>query len=565
MLDCRALGHGRAGTEPKDSIVMRLATIMLTLTLAGWGPAAAQPVAVDDWVTVRSRSFLLRSNAGPERAAEIARVLESFRLAFERLAPEMGLESPVPTRILAFRDAASFEHFTLRDGNPQGRVLGQFLTHPDGNFITMNADPRFFNGVGVVLHEYVHYLVAHNLPRVPRWFNEGLAEYYSTFAIEGGQAVVGRPVPRHLDWLRRTGEIELSEVLDADTPDDHAALEAGHFYAVSWGLVHYLLSSGEVAGSRLADFLVAAAGDGPSSDLFETIFEVRIDELEDRLRGYLLSEKLPAAGLALGPSAAAATSSVEPARPSAVLCDLAALALRLGNEEQSASFFDLALAYEPASAEAYAGLASVRSRQQRFEEADALFATALEHGPREARSFHLYGRHLLRCLEEARRDGRRQAVARLAGSAAEAFRAALVADPEFAEASALLGYVHLFGDLDPADGIGPLERAMRALPGRPDVAFQLLQLEVRRGGFERASELAAGPVRLRGGDEWRQRAEEEIERVRRLRAARSALAAGRYEEGLALLSEAVDITSDPELRLALMADLERLEARIGRR
>jgi tetratricopeptide (TPR) repeat protein len=429
----------------------------------------------------------------------------------------------------------------------------------------MNADTRLLGGVGVVLHEYVHYLVAHNFPGVPRWFNEGLAEYYSTFALEGEHAVIGRPVQRHLDWLRRDGRIDVGEVLEAGHPSGgHSQVDAGHFYAVSWGLVHYLLSSSPEMGSRLGIFLSAAGEPAPSSH-FEDVFEVRLEELEDELERYLLAEGPPAGGVPLEGLKGSASVRVGKASPADVLNDLAALILRLGDESAAGRMYDLALVYEPENGDAYAGLGHIRDIERRFEEGDLLFDQALALQPRDPGSYLALGRHLLFRLEEAQREGDSAAAKSLAVSATHAFQGALVLFPDFAEASALLGYTHLFGGLEPGDGVIHLERAVDVLAGRVDLYFQLMQLVVRDDDAARARRIAAGPIRRLGGEEWGLRADEEIDRVTYLQGADSALREGRTEEGLSLLSQAVAVTSDPELRTRLEANLDRLQESLGAR
>ena len=540
---------------------------MLVVLSAALQPSRlrGQQIDLELWVEARTPSFIVRSDAAPDRAAEIAQALEVFRAAFARLAPDLELKSPVPTRILAFRDEASFAPFKSGVESRSSRILGQFLSHPDGNYVTLNADRALLGGFGVVLHEYVHELVSHNFPRVPRWFNEGVAEYYSTFAVEGDVAIIGRPVQRHLEWLRRHGRIDVAEILEVGPArGSHSDVEAGHFYAVSWGLVHYLLSSGQMSATRLADFIYAAGDEAPSS-LFEDVFDVRLEDLESELRRYLLGERLPAGSVALEDLGIASGASVIEASAAAVLCDLGGLLLRLGDEDAAASLYDLALVYEPESADAYAGLAHIRDVEQRFEEAGVLFEQALELGPRDARSYLLYGRHLLVRLNQERLNGESARAPRTAALAAQAFRAVLDLEPDFAEAAGLLGYTHLFGDLEPGDGIVHLERALELLPGRVDLYFQLLQLEVRSGGEERARSLAAGPIRRLGGEEWGLRADEEVDRVTYLREADVALREGRTEDGLDLLSEAIAVTSDAELRARLETNLERLQERLDSR
>ena len=528
-------------------------------------PAAAE-IDFEAWSTYRTPHFTILSNADRDRALEIAAGLERFRAAFSQWSPELELNSPVPTRILAFRDADSYAPFKSGRESDRARILGQFLAHRDGNFITLDADRRYLGGFGVVLHEYVHYLVQHNFPGVPRWFNEGLAEYYSTFTVDGEAALIGVPVDRHLQWIKTHDDLRLADLLETTGQAAHLYNDeqVGHFYALSWGLVHYLLSNAGDRGSQLAEFLDLAAAGEPPGDAFEKAFDLRLTDLEDDLRRYYLAPELPVARVPLESLDAGLGVEVETTRAADLASVLGDLVARQGLETRAESFYSLALAYDPGHAEAHAGLAYVRDLQQRLEEAEILFRDALELGPSEARTFLLYGRHLLTRMQVARRQGDALKAGELAQAARATFRDAVRHDPDFAETRAMLGYAHLFLAGDPSAGVEPLETARRMLPGRADVVFHLLQLRLKLGEFDRARALLDGTLTRIADEEMVFRAREEIERAELLRAANEAMAEGRHEEGLRFLDDAISVTSDPDVRASLESELRRLEARLER-
>ena len=263
-------------------------------------PAPARAVDPEAWTAVSSPHFTVYTDATPSRGGEIAASLERFRAVFAQLSPALELSSPAPTKILAFRDAESYAPYKTVQDQGAARVLGQFLSHADGNYLTLDAGTSLVGSFAVIYHEYVHYFVRHNFPGVPLWFNEGLAEYYSTFATDGERACVGRPVERHVRWLRRDGEIGLDEVLAAAGSKTHQGeRRAGRFYAVSWALVHYLLSGETENLDRAADFFLRLrAGEDPE-DAFEDAFDLRLRQLEEKLAGYVLAEELPQAVIPL--------------------------------------------------------------------------------------------------------------------------------------------------------------------------------------------------------------------------------------------------------------------------
>ena len=221
----------------------RLVSALLALLVLLPVSVQAMPDDPATWTVIDSAHFEIYTDAGAERGLEIAQGLEQFWAVFARLAPELELRSPAPTKIFAFKDRQSFGPYKSRADGGGTFLLGQFLAHADGNYLTLDAGTRLVGSLAVVQHELVHYLVRHNFPEAPLWFNEGLAEYYSTFVVEGEVARVGSPIDRHLGWLERRG-VDLSTVLAADRRSAayHEPGQVGGFYAGSWALVHYLLS-----------------------------------------------------------------------------------------------------------------------------------------------------------------------------------------------------------------------------------------------------------------------------------------------------------------------------------
>jgi tetratricopeptide (TPR) repeat protein len=471
----------------------------------------------------------------------------------------------VPTRILAFRDEDAYAPFKSGHDRDDVKILGQFLGHRDGNFITLNADPRFLGGFGVVFHEYVHYFVQHNLPGVPRWFNEGLAEYYSTFVVDGDAAVIGLPVERHLGWIRSHDDLEIASLLEssAETGRSHSTEKAGRFYAVSWGLVHYLFSKTTEHASQLADFFDRTArGEAPSS-AFEMAFSIRIADLEERLREYFLGPSLPAARISLRDLEGAMTVEVVKTKPGDLLAILGDLLARQGLEQRAEVLYNLALDHDPDHAEAHAGLAFVRDLQSRFQEADELYLQALELGPEDARTYLLYGRHLLAQMPQVRADLGGESAAEVAEAARNAFSKAVDLAPDFAETHAMFGYTHLFAG-DARRGLPHLEVARELLPGRSEVVFHLVQLHLRLAEFDRARALVDGALARIADEEMLYRAREEIERAELIHEANRALRDGRPDEGLRLLDDAISVTSDPQVRAELERQLQILQQRLER-
>ncbi len=525
--------------------------------------AVAQPSDPEAWLAVRSASFTVLSDAEEERAVEIATGLERLRDAFALLAPEVSLISPVPNRIVAFRDADSFAGYQSVPDRDGVKILGQFLAQRDGNFIVLNADPGLVGALATIQHEYVHQLAQHNLPRVPLWFNEGLAEYYSTFAVEGGVAFVGRPVARHLRWLRGHPRFSLAEVLAAtsETAAEHDAEAAGQLYAVSWLLVHYLLSGDADRLDAAAELLyLLGRGEEPETAL-EAALEADAAELTERLRDYAL-QPLAQAGWRL-PAGAAVRPAVEPVAAADLLSDLGDLLVRQQRPAAADRHYDLALAYDGFHAGAHSGLAAVRDLEGRLEEAAILHREAIAFEPPAAEPYLRFGRHLIEVAQSGLPDA--EASAAMAGEARAMFAVAARIAPGFAECRAMLGAAQLLPGGDPQRGIGLLEQVRHELPRRPDVVVNLLQLYLADDRIAPALDLLGGPLARLADAETVARAREAVERASFLKAAREALADGQVGEGLRLLDRAIEVTSDEDVRAAIVARREEIERRVGGR
>jgi tetratricopeptide (TPR) repeat protein len=525
--------------------------------------AAAQPSDPEAWLAVRSASFTVYSDAEAERAVEIAGGLERLRDAFALLAPEVSLSSPVPNRIVAFRDAESFAGYQSVPDRDGVKILGQFLAHRDGNFIALNADPGLVGALATIQHEYVHQLVQHNLPRVPLWFNEGLAEYYSTFAVEGETAFVGRPVERHLRWLRGHPRFSLAEVLGAtrETAAEHGAEAAGQLYAVSWLLVHYLLSGDTDRLDAAAELLyLLASGEEPEAALAVAL-EADAAELTERLRDYAL-QPLARAGWRLA-GGDGVQPVVAPVAAADLLSHLGDLLARQQKLDAAGRHYDLALAYDGFHAGAHSGLAAVRDLEGRLEEAAILHREAIALEPSVAEPYLRFGRHLIGVAQSGLPDP--DAAAAMAAEARAMFDAAAQLAPGFAECRAMLGAAQLLPGGDRERGIGLLEEVRHELPQRPDVVFNLLQLYLADDRIAPALALLGGPLTRLADAETVARAREAVERASFLKAAREALADGQVGEGLRLLDRALEVTSDDDVRAAIAAQRAAIERRAGRR
>ncbi|MFH1278812.1 MAG: hypothetical protein ABIK65_10590 [Candidatus Eisenbacteria bacterium] len=216
---------------------------MLLVALLAAPPAHALPRAREKWIEVRTENFFLFSDAREKDVREIGLNLERLRFCLQVMFRTMRVNSPHPTYIYVFKDNDSFRRY-IESVDPDYPTLGAFLERSDGNYVVVDRRAGLAS-TRVVYHEYLHYFVHNNVNvPLPVWLDEGLADYYSSFQVEGNELDAGMPLPWAISLLRAESPMPLESLFEVDrsSPVYHGGKERGVFYAQSWALTHLLLT-----------------------------------------------------------------------------------------------------------------------------------------------------------------------------------------------------------------------------------------------------------------------------------------------------------------------------------
>lgn len=219
--------------------------------------------AAAEWRALRSNHFQVIGDVSAGRLRDVALRFEQFREVVTQLLPAALRAGSAPVVVIVFPDARSYRPFMPVAKGRTMLVDGFFVDGADTNYITLNIEAGE-EAFPVVFHEFSHLLLSSAFAHAPLWFNEGLAEYFSTFEVtDGGRRVrLGKPLKRHVALLRER-RLKLSQLF-AIEPDSkeytHEGIERDLLYAQSWALVHYArhadhrrFSSLESLARRLAD------------------------------------------------------------------------------------------------------------------------------------------------------------------------------------------------------------------------------------------------------------------------------------------------------------------------
>ncbi len=441
----------------------------------------------EGWTSVQSKNFLLVGNARERDIRKVAARLEQFREAFLRLLPVDHFDSSVPLTVIVFKDDAAYTPFEpVFSGQPAG-VAGFFQSSPDVDYITLSVDRKHVRRPDdLAFHEYVHLLVRNSFGNVPLWFNEGLAEYYSTFEISDGnkKVTLGTPASNRVQALRERELLPLEKLFNVDdsSPYYKEPDKRKIFYAESWALVHYLLS-----GQRriqLSTYLELLAKGMTVEDAFRQAFQTDFATLETELRAFIGFNNYPRQivtfekRLELDPRVRSAPLSEAEAQ-----FYLGDLLLHTHQLDEAAGYLQRAVALDPNLARAHASLGVLHMRQNRFDDAKKhLERASLESGNYLVHYYYAYVLSREGMALDNFVEGYYQA------EAAERMRAelkkAIELAPKFTEAYRLLAFINLVRDEQLDESIALLKQAISLSPRRQEYALLLAQVYLRREEFD---------------------------------------------------------------------------------
>jgi tetratricopeptide (TPR) repeat protein len=249
--------------------------------LAGLLLAPLLSAAASQWISLRSGSITVLTDAGERQGRQCLARLEELR---DSLGQQWG--QPLAVRVLLFRRDGDFAE--LRGEGPAG---GFFQSGPERDYIALPASSAGWQRI--LSHEYVHLLLHHSTGPLPKWLEEGLAEFYSTAGVSRGKLRIGVPVAEHLAALRRRRLLEAGEFLEASREFAHGRGEpAALFYPQSWALVHMLMLEPEYRG-RMDELLGLLNEAVPELAAFQKAFGKTLDEAMRGLDAYLGRAVLP--------------------------------------------------------------------------------------------------------------------------------------------------------------------------------------------------------------------------------------------------------------------------------
>jgi tetratricopeptide (TPR) repeat protein len=404
--------------------------------------ALCAPPAPAAWLRLTTPNFELFTDAGDQQGRQAMIRLERIRSVFGGASGVKPV--PRPVRVFVFKSEREFRAF-----RPSESATGFFQGGPDRNYIAMHgATGETLRGIH---HEYVHMVLNHSAAALPQWFEEGLAEFYSTIDKRGEDVLIGSPVDNHIRTLL------LSQWIDARTfigvtkrsPLYNERDTAGLFYAQSWAMVHMLNMSSPYR--RMLPRFAELLDKGYPPDLaFQQAFHVTPQNALDDCKSYVRAKRFTVAQVFHGPDAPVEIG-VEPVPDSDAALVRLDLLLALGRDEEAAKRIDaLRDSGVLDSADGLLARALLALHRNRKTEAETLLEQARTKGSRRAEAW--FESAMLARERGAPRDEVRSLLGETVGR-----------NPKHAEAQFLLGLMES-QDGRHREAIAPLEQAAAILP-----------------------------------------------------------------------------------------------------
>lgn len=255
---------------------------------------AVSSTAQAETYEIETENFLFVGDIDINKGRQLVSDLEDYRAALLNAIGLPYLTEPVKVKIFYAAHNRQFVEMTGRQG--AGGLYIRKLTGP--LFVINGYDGRVGqNGLRkVAYHEFTHHLLeTYYDGLLPMWYNEGLAEYFSSFTRKpDGSFVIGQPDFANMALLKQYQWMPIQTFMESvrEYPFDSTQLgregfsNVDFFYAQSWLAAHYFQSNGP-ARAKLQRFFDGFQPSGHNEFVFQQAFGGTYNQFQVELRNYL--------------------------------------------------------------------------------------------------------------------------------------------------------------------------------------------------------------------------------------------------------------------------------------
>lgn len=261
------------------------------------------------WINIETTNFNVLTNAKEKNAVELIKELEDFNyfLALSLGYKQENLSDKVT--VIAAKNEGTFTSLGIPDSYGGIFVKGNgyaIFARCDGFRASSKGGSNW--GRTIILHELVH-LFLHNsssysILALPPWYDEGIAEYFSTYIESGGRIIIGDMSilgSRFYSMYKANGKIEnidteslfktTKEILDIMSNSKINEEFVNKFYARSASVVHYMKADPDRT-KLLVQYLFLLKKGFTVDDAFKYVFKMTYSELDKKVNSYINGDSL---------------------------------------------------------------------------------------------------------------------------------------------------------------------------------------------------------------------------------------------------------------------------------
>ena len=257
--------------------------LAITVTLALLAPLTTATPAERPWLKLQAPRFGVVSQLNESATRHWATEFDQFIDALNQLFSVNDVALP-PLTIVIFSQVRDFQPYYPQMASGQAKVAGFFGNAGSWSVIGLAQGGDSVATRRTIYHEAVHWFLSATASQAPTWFEEGIAEVFSTFEVKSGKARWGTLIPEHVSYLSAAGLQPLDEFMRLSQDE---ALQKDRYYPEAWLLVHYLMyGNGGTGRSQLQQFL-RLRQETDLDTAFTQAFGTSYEEMTSALRAYL--------------------------------------------------------------------------------------------------------------------------------------------------------------------------------------------------------------------------------------------------------------------------------------
>jgi tetratricopeptide (TPR) repeat protein len=441
----------------------------------------------ESWVEATTPHFTVLCNDGEKTARRIARQFEQIRILYSRaLSPNLRVDPEIPILIIAAKNEKSLSQVLPENWAQKGHVhpAGIFLPGAERNYIAVRTDVQEEFPYLIVYHECVHLIVNLNYQHFPLWLNEGYATFLGSATLSATSGSLGQPNETEIGILKRTNLLPLDVLFRVEhgSPYYNEEEKTNVFYAESWALVHYLMSSpSRQKGRQLLDYIARVEnGDDPvdaARAAFGDLYQLKqeLDSYVSRTVYSIMTVDLPDAA----DPRSYIVRNVSRAEADAMLGEFDVSRRQFASAKPK---IEEALRLNPNLAVAQESMGFLLFREGRRAEAQKYFSRAVALDSKNAMTYYYDGMLLVSDVAEEED----------ADEAEASLEKAVALKPGLASAWDALSSLYVSDPKSLQKALNASERAVKGVPGEPRYRFNLAIVLLRMGRFEEARTIAQG-------------------------------------------------------------------------